>query len=181
MLLVTLAPPRWYVAWLAGPWIDPKGNVLIVLGGDGVDETMLGQSSYWRSVYAVWAWREGGFHHVILTGPKSVTDPMRDFLVSQGVPGEALVLEQRSQNTHENAMFSAPLLKALAGPYVLLTSDYHMWRAHRAFKQAGLEVKPRPLPDAGKRIAGWTGRWTVFLDLVVESSKIVYYKLRGWA
>lgn len=180
VLLATLAPPRWYIAWLAGAWTDPKGNVLVVLGGDGVDENMLGQTSYARSVYAVWAWREGGFQQVLLSGPKSVTDPMKDFLVSQGVPAGALVLEQRSQNTHENALFRAPLANALPGPYVLLTSDYHMWRAHRAFEKAGLHVEPRPLPDAGKRIVSWRGRWPVFLDLLAESAKIVYYKVRGW-
>ena len=180
MLLVTLAPPAWYIRWLAGPWEDPKGNVLIVLGGEGMDERMLGQNSYWRSVYAVWAWREGGFHHVVLSGMASVTSPMRDFLVAEGVPPEVVSMEQKSSSTHENAEFTTSLVRSWPGPYVLLTSDYHMRRAHGAFLHAGLRVLPRPLPDAGKRIVQWTARWQVFLDLLIETGKLGYYRARGW-
>ena len=63
---------------------------------------------------------------------------------------------------------------------MLLTSDYHMFRAHRAFKKAGLEVLPKPFPDARKRASEWTGRWPAFLDLVEETLKIGYYYARGW-
>jgi uncharacterized SAM-binding protein YcdF (DUF218 family) len=180
VVLVTVAPPRWYIAWLAGPWENPQEGVLIVPAADGVNEDMLGQGSYWRSVYAVWAWRDGKFRNVVLSGDRSMTWPMRNFLVCQGVPAEAVRIEDKSLNTRENASFTASLVRDLPGPYVLLTSDYHMWRAHRAFTRAGLQVTPRPLPDAGKRITQWTARWQVFLDLLVETAKIGYYRARGW-
>ena len=64
---------------------------------------------------------------------------------------------------------------------MLLTSDYHMFRARRAFRKAGLEVEPRPFPDADKRLNNWRARWQVVLDLGVETVKIVYYRVRGWA
>jgi uncharacterized SAM-binding protein YcdF (DUF218 family) len=181
MVAVTLLPPRWYIGMLAGPWKEPNQGVLVVLAADGVNESMLGQSSYWRSVYAVWAWRDGHFQHLLISGDRGVTIPMRDFIVSQGVPAAAVVVEDRSNSTHENASFSVPILRGWPGPYVLLTSDYHMWRARRSFERAGIAVEPRPLPDAGKRITQWTGRWPVFLDLIVETSKIGYYWVRGWA
>lgn len=180
VLLVTVLPPTWCIAWLAGPWTNSKGNVLIVLAGEGIDEQMLGQNSYWRSVYAVWAWREGSFQKVLLSGESKVTHPMRDFLVSQGVPSEAIVIEAKSRSTHENAEMAVPILRTMQGPYVLMTSDFHMWRAHRAFTHAGIRVEPRPVPDAGKRAVQWNGRWPVFLELIKESTKIGYYKLRGW-
>ena len=75
LLLVTLAPPRWYVNRLAGSWNDPKGATLIVLGDDSVDGRVLGESSYWRSVYAILAWKEGGFRRVLLSGAASITHP----------------------------------------------------------------------------------------------------------
>jgi uncharacterized SAM-binding protein YcdF (DUF218 family) len=180
ILAVTLLPPRWYINILAGPWTEPKQGVLIVLSADGVNENMLGQSSYWRSVYAVWAWRDGHFHHMLISGNRTVTLPMRDFVVSQGVPADAVVVEDKSNSTQENASFAAPILRGLPGPYVLLTSDFHMWRAHRSFTKAGIPVEPRPIPDAAKRITQWTARWQVFLDLMVETSKIGYYWSRGW-
>jgi uncharacterized SAM-binding protein YcdF (DUF218 family) len=180
MVVVTLAPPRWYIAKLAGPWKDPKEGVLIVLAGDGVNESMLGQSSYWRSVYAVWAWRDGHFHDLLISGDRAITSSMRDFIVSQGVPSAAVVMEDKSVSTRENASLAVPILRGLNGPYVLLTSDYHMLRARRSFTKAGIPVEPRPLPDAGKRITQWTSRWPVFLDLLVETGKITYYWARGW-
>jgi uncharacterized SAM-binding protein YcdF (DUF218 family) len=177
-LLVTLLPPRWYAARLAGPWNDPQGRVLIVLGADVLDGVVVGQGSYWRSVYAVRAWKEGAFERVILAGV-----PMRTFLVGNGVPEEAILVEGRSTSTRENALFTMDLLRKrsdLAGPYVLLTSDYHMWRARRAFAKAGLEVRPRPFPDAIKRFNDWRQRILVTMDLAVESAKICYYRARDW-
>ena len=70
-------------------------------------------------------------------------------------------------------------MRSERGRKVLLTSDYHMFRACRAFRKAGLEVAPRPFPDAGKRAANWLGRWPAFLDEVVETLKIGYYFVRG--
>jgi len=180
LLLVTLLPPRWYAVRLAGAWTDPRGATLIVLGADRLDGQMLGVASYWRSVYAVLAWRKGGFGHLILSGEAGVTAPMRDFIVAQGIPASAIVMEDRSGSTRENALFAAPLARQFPAPYVLLTSDYHMWRAHHAFQKAGLMVQPRPFPDALKRMNQWSARWSVFIELLVESAKIAYYWARGW-
>jgi uncharacterized SAM-binding protein YcdF (DUF218 family) len=180
LALTTLLPPRWYVTMLAGPWRDPGGAVLIVLGAEVVEGPMIGEGSYWRSVYAVRAWREGGFQHVILSGDAGITEPMRDFLVCHGVPPGAITLEGRSTSTRENALFTAETVHRFAGPYVLLTSDFHMWRAWRAFRKAGVNVEPRPIPDIGKRLNSWRQRWPIFLDLVAESGKIAYYQARGW-
>ncbi len=180
LLAVTVFPPRWYANWLAGAWNDPAGPVLIVLGADALDYGILGESSYWRSVYAVLVWREGRFQHLILSGPDPVTVPMRDFLVCQGIPAAAIVMERRSQNTRENAQYTAELAREFPGPYVLLTSDYHMRRASRAFGKAGLTVIPRPFPDVLKRLNNWRDRWRIFLDLAEETVKIGYYWARGW-
>ena len=61
-----------------------------------------------------------------------------------------------------------------------MTSDSHMFRAYRAFRKAGMQVEPRPFPDAGKRNSRWLNRWGVFLDLCTEMEKSVYYLARGW-
>ncbi len=180
LLLVTLLPPRWYVTKLAGVWTDPRGATIIVLGADKLDGQILGINSYWRSVYTVRAWKEGGFAHLILSGETDITAPMRDFVVAEGVPAPAVVLEDRSNNTRENALLTAQVARQFPGPYVLLTSDYHMWRARRAFQKAGLVVEPRPFPDALKRMNQWSSRWSIFIELLVESAKIVYYWGRGW-
>ena len=108
VLLVTLAPPRWYALYLSESWPEPRGAVLIVLGADVIDNGMLGQSSYWRSLMAVSTWKSSTFRQVVLSGDYRTTAPMRDFIVCQGVPAEAVLIEGRSTSTRENALFTAP-------------------------------------------------------------------------
>ncbi|MEQ1947733.1 MAG: YdcF family protein [Bryobacteraceae bacterium] len=180
VLLVTAAPPRWYARMLAGPWNDPQGPVLIVLGADFVGDGVIGESSYWRSVYALRIWLDGGVRKIILSGDSAITRPMQSFLEAGGIPKNVVFLENGSHSTRENALYTAEVLKKVPGPYVLLTSDYHMWRAHHAFAKAGVEVRPRPFPDAIKRFGDWRHRWGVFQELLEETVKIIYYAARGW-
>ena len=156
----------------------------MVLGGSLQDYGTIGGSSYWRSIYALRAWREGGFRRIVISGGgrdgASVAAAIRDFLQSQGVPPEVMLLEERSNSTRENAVFTKELLHGEDTQLVLLTSDYHMFRARRAFERVGLHVAPRPYPDVRKRATSWRGRWPAFLDLVAETTKAGYYWLRGW-
>lgn len=179
LLTVTFTPlVNWWTRVLAGPWHAPQGDILIVLASDG-GGPMVGEYSYWRSVYAVHAWRGGTFRQAVLSG-RGAVQAMRDFLVCQGVPASSILLEDQSNSTRQNALATARLLAASPGRKVLLTSDYHMFRAHRAFRKAGLEVLPSPFPDAGKRSTSFARRWNVFLDLATESAKILYYFTRAW-
>jgi len=90
------------------------------------------------------------------------------------------VTEDASQSTHDNALYTARLLAGDNGSKVLLTSDYHMLRAVRAFRKVGMNVLPLPVPDARKRATQWLRSWPAFLDEATESTKIVYYFVRGW-
>ena len=105
---------------------------------------------------------------------------MRSLLIAEGVPAEAVVIEGAARSTRENALYVARLLSGETGAKVLVTSDYHMFRAVRAFRRAGLEVAPRPIPDALKRCQTRLKVWPVFVDEGMESAKIVYYAFRGW-
>jgi uncharacterized SAM-binding protein YcdF (DUF218 family) len=70
---------------------------------------------------------------------------IRDLLVEWGVPKDAILLETRSQNTRENALFAAEILSAQDWDRVLLvTSASHMKRAAGAFRAVGVEVIPSP-------------------------------------
>jgi uncharacterized SAM-binding protein YcdF (DUF218 family) len=180
--------------WLTGNWGDPKGDVLIVLGGTQLGQGTIGLSSYWRSVYAAQIFREGGFRRMVITGGHgggpntiSIAEAMANFMVGLGVPREDIKLEEESRSTRENALFTAGLFnqQAAAGPEwkgrtVLLSSDIHMRRAHAAFARAGLETVPAPSPDVGKRWASWADRWNCIGEIGLEIVKYGYYKMRGW-
>lgn len=181
--LVSLTPlVTWWARALSGPMTDPKGDILIVLAGSSAERGTIGYNSYLRAQYAAWAYQGGGFAQIIVSGggepPASVA--MRDFLVSQGVPGERIRVETASHSTQENAINARALLGSERGSLVLLTSDYHMFRARRVFQKAGLAVRPRPIPDVLKRANSLAGRWPAFLDLLGETAKIGYYLVRGW-
>jgi uncharacterized SAM-binding protein YcdF (DUF218 family) len=185
VVVITVTPlTSWWTSRLMGPWNDPPGEILVVLASDAT-ENMIGFDSYWRAVYAVRVFRQGGIRNIVLTGgPPAGSDPiaitMARFLESQGVPREVIILETRANSTRENALFTKPLLANLTGRKVLLTSDYHMWRAIRTFHKAGIDIQPRPIPDLLKQTPHWLRRWAVFLELVRESGKIGYYFLRRW-
>ncbi len=180
VVLVTATPfVTWYATRLAGPWSDPQGDILIVPCAEAVDSELMGQGSFLRTVYALLAYRRGGFRQIVLSGA-GTSVRMRDFLIFAGVPAGCIRLEESSTSTRENALRTRELLVGAPGRKVLLTSDYHMWRAWRAFRKAGLDVAPRPIPDARKRAVRWSNRWQVFVDEMVETAKIGYYFARGW-
>lgn len=185
MVVVTITPAtRWWVKALAGPAQRPRGDILIVLGGDRYDTRTIGVASYWRCIYGAEAYRAGRFRSLVVSGggagevPIAVT--LRDCLAYQGVPETAIRLETASNSTRENAVNVGRLLGPAPGRLALLTSDVHMFRARRAFVRAGLEVAPWPSPDVGRLALHYPSRWPAFVALCQETAKIVYYLWRGW-
>ena len=179
MLLATFSPfVAWYARRLAGPWNDPRGDILIVASGASLNGFPDGNTIL-RCMYAVYAYREGGFRKIVVSGYQTSTH-MRNFLIAEGVPPSVVVTEEAANSTRENALYVARLLANDSGSKVLMTSDYHMFRAVRAFRKVGLKVAPRPIPDALKRVGNRLRLWPAFVDEAVESLKIVDYALRGW-
>jgi len=184
VVLVSCTPlVRWWGYRLAGHWTDPRGDILIMLAGSEGPASMIGYDTYLRTEYALRSYRQDEFRTVLVSGggpgtPVAVT--MRDFLICNGVPSSAILTETASMSTRENALLTERMLRGIPGRKVLLTSDYHMYRAYRAFRKTGLDVTPRPFPDVIKRAGSWGGRWPAFLDLVIETAKIIYYEYRSW-
>jgi uncharacterized SAM-binding protein YcdF (DUF218 family) len=164
---------------LAGPWTDPNGDTLIVLAAGDLAGGFPAEGTLLRCLYAVRAYHAGGFRKIVLVGYQT-SEHMRRLLMAEGVPADVLVTEDASQSTHDNALYTARLLAGDNGSKVLLTSDYHMFRAVRAFRKVGMNVLPLPIPDARKRATQWLRRWPAFLDEATESTKIVYYFVREW-
>jgi uncharacterized SAM-binding protein YcdF (DUF218 family) len=175
----------WYARFLAQPWSDPKGDILIVLANDQVDD-FIGLGSYWRAVYALRAWEAGHFRTVLVSGGsvdhihKSTASLIGDFLACNGIPREKIFLEERSISTRENALYTRDMIAAWPGTKVLLTSDYHIFRASRAFEAVGLHVVASAFPDVLKQKNNIVNRESCFWNLCVETVKIAYYWGKGW-
>jgi uncharacterized SAM-binding protein YcdF (DUF218 family) len=187
MLVVTLTPlAEVWANWLTGKqWDSPAGDTLIVLGGDTphADGNLLGYGSYWRSVAAVRAWRAARYRQVIVCGADGTAESIADYMSGQGVPREAIRLENRSRSTLENAQFASLLLREGGyGRVALLSSDLHMRRAVAVFQKAGFrKLVVLPSPDARKRCLNPFLRWPVCIELAVETVKLGWYRWKGYA
>lgn len=98
----------------------------------------------------------GGTGTLMLDGEADgVTAPR--LLNALGVAPERLVLESRSRNTYENAVFTKEMVGAKPSEtWLLITSAFHMPRSVGIFRKAGFNVVPWPVDyrTSGQEIIG---------------------------
>jgi uncharacterized SAM-binding protein YcdF (DUF218 family) len=91
----------------------------------------------------------GGSAALLGPGGPTEADAARAFYLSLGIAPERLILEDRSRNTVENAVFLKPLLGQKPGErWLLVTSAWHMPRSVGIFRKAGIAVVPYPVDFA---------------------------------
>jgi len=79
-------------------------------------------------------------------GGLDATRPVADFLNAAGVAESRLLLDGRSRNTYENALFTAEMAQPKPGErWLLVTSAYHMARAIGLFRKVGFAVTAYPV------------------------------------
>ncbi len=125
----------------------PKpADAMIVLGGgiDPVDGTPRATLAY-RLDRAVELYAAGYAPLIIVSGGQGANEPiseaesMRRYLEARGVPADAILLEDKSTNTQQNMEFSKALMDVQGCDTALIvTSDYHLWRALRLAQRAGI-------------------------------------------
>lgn len=143
----------------------PRADAIVVLGGatrygwmerERVDPWELRNS---RLASGARAWLSGRAPIVVLSGGKGEARRMKPAIERLGVPASALVLEERSHNTGDNALNTVELAREYGFQRILLvTSSIHMPRAVLLFRRTGLDVIPVPVPETAHR-ANWTDRW----------------------
>jgi len=151
-----------------------------------------------RLTNTLWLYRAGRIDQIIISGGsgaigKVAQTEARDLytlLRLAGVPKGRILLEERSRNTRENALFTKQLLgrhpeiKSL----VLVTSAFHQRRALGCFRRVGLSVTPWPADfrstDRFADPSYWlipnstaVGRW---LLLAHEITGYLTYKVMGY-
>jgi uncharacterized SAM-binding protein YcdF (DUF218 family) len=179
-LLITFTPfVSWYASQLARPWSTDEGDVLVVLSAAAPNSAVMDISTYWRCFMALVYYRQHPYRQVIVSGKDSAPG-MRDFFILNGVPSDRIRVEDQSTNTHENAEFTARLLAGNPGHVVLITSDFHIFRARRCFAKAGIAVTTPAVPDAIKRSADFAARPELFVTELRETASIAWYWYRGW-
>jgi len=115
---------------------DEYGNFYVTASGD-------------RFIQSVELYHQGIVKKILITGGSGLLFNKKDEawgikneLLKAGVPDSAILMERKSRNTYENAVFSKQLLDTahLQPPYVLVTSATHMPRAKKCFDKAQVPV-----------------------------------------
>ena len=128
----------------------------------------------------------GGEGALFGTGP-SEAQRARAFFASQGLPSDAVMLEDQSRSTWENAIFTARLPGIDPKKrWLLLTSAWHMPRSMATFQKAGWNVTPYPVdfrsdgqtPLHSFSISGGADAWELYLHELVG---LWSYRLLGRA
>lgn len=117
---------------------------------------------------------------------------VKKYLLSINVPDSSLVIESKSKNTYENAVFTKKILDSLHmdGNYLLVTSGYHMPRSLAVFKKAGYKNITPYITNrvSGKRRFTFDHLFIPNVDalfslnfLIHEWIGFITYKLKGYA
>lgn len=165
IVLSTLPVGFWAVAPLEDRFAPPqplpdKVDGIIILGGavDPNTQAAHGQVSLndaaERITEAVVLSRRYPEARLLLSGgngtlsasERSEAEAMGMLLVAMGVPAERLLLEGKSRNTIENAIYSKELAAPKPGEtWLLVTSAAHMPRAVGCFRHVGWAIVPYPV------------------------------------
>ncbi len=183
------------------PDATPQAQAIVVLGGAvhfpssrHPGSGLINPSD--RVLHAFRLYRAGKAPVIVCSGggPGGAEAPLMTGLLEEwGVPADAILLEERSLNTHENALYSFSLLQSRGIRQILLvTSASHMPRAAAVFRKVGFQVEPSP----ADYWTGWGDDTDAFnlLDWLPsphplmgsamalrEWVGLIVYRVRGWA
>ena len=135
--------------------VTPDAEVIVLLGGAIRGDVHMGtlgdlNQQADRLVHAVSLYKAGKAPRLLVTGGgqagnRSEAEIMYELLQVMGVPARAIIQEDESRDTHQNAVYTARLLNDIDVHKILLvTSAFHMRRAEGVFAAQGLEVIPAP-------------------------------------
>jgi len=185
---VSHAPQAEAIILLGGgvfPAADSHKDAELNNAGDRVREAV----ALYRAGKAPTIFISGGNIEFLDGGAEPEAMSTARMLQSLGVPAAAILVEDTSRNTHENAELTWRTLSVRGVHRILLvTSASHMPRAAALFRHAGFEVIPAPC----NHVSGWA-KPSLLFRLVPEPQHLVdsknalreyagllVYWMRGW-
>jgi uncharacterized SAM-binding protein YcdF (DUF218 family) len=73
----------------------------------------------------------------------------RSYLISRGVPSEAIIVENESESTVESLAMGSEIMRRMGLHSVIVVSDgYHIYRVKRMLQSSGLKVYGSPRKEA---------------------------------
>lgn len=109
---------------------------------------------------------------------KSEAAIIADYLISQGISPERIILEDKSSTTYENFEFGIPIIEKHSGKnaenlrIAFLSSDYHMHRAGIIAKQSGIkDVRRVSCPTPGNATQRFAREYIVAFEMFYRTVK----------
>jgi uncharacterized SAM-binding protein YcdF (DUF218 family) len=180
------------------PFSTPAGAEAIVVFGSAVSPAQFERpyplpdsESYSRCQHAAWISRNTRLPVLVSGGTGSARIPpvattMRESLLAAKVPAEMIWIEDRSRSTHENAVFSAEILRRYGVRRIVLVVDARsMLRAEACFRREGIEVVAAPsrFRYLSAIVEDWIPGWRAVQGNEItlhETIGLLWYRLRGW-
>ena len=144
-----------------------------------------------RCRYAAWMYRKNPMPLLVSGGIGAGNGPpyaetMRELLTGAGVPPDKIWMEERAHNTHENAAFSAQILRQHGVRRIALVVDARsMHRAAACLRREGIEVVAAPsrFRYLSANLEDWLPGWQAMRgnELTLhETLGLLWYRCRGW-
>ena len=164
---------------LLGAWLERWGRVeratpsaaIVIFGArvrpDGSPSALLRS----RTRHAFELWEHGLAPKLVCTGgvgdyPPAESLAETTLLRGWGVPASAIIREERSTSTRENAAFAARLLPS--GAHVIAVSDpFHLARCRRDLARVGLVVATSPALEGWDALPPRTRLYYCFREAVL--------------
>jgi uncharacterized SAM-binding protein YcdF (DUF218 family) len=155
-------------------------QVAVVLGTEVLSGGRPSRTLAARVRHAAGLYARGRVRLIIATGglgkrPPAEAEVMGRVLREEGVPDDAVVLEDRALNTWDSALFVTCMAKRLGVREVLVVTDpLHCVRTVAAFERAGLGAWAEPVYGSPM----WRGRWARRGQFIRELGALVWYRIR---
>jgi len=181
VIILFASSPYWLSAYGRYLVVDEKprkSDAIVVLAGETVPRVAKGAALY----------RENYGDVVIMTGGRLSTKYteariMLEEAADLGVPPSAVMLEEKSQSTYENAVFVKKIImESNIKSFILVTSSYHTRRSRyifeKVFKDSGVEIITVSAPDPKYSPSSWWKDHEGQQKALTELANMVIYLLK---
>jgi uncharacterized SAM-binding protein YcdF (DUF218 family) len=127
-----------------------RADVIVVLGSQVFPGGRLGPALERRAQHAAVLYKRGLADNIICSGGVGENPPAEAMvacgrMIDLGVPKAAILYEDRSHSTEENAAYSAAIMREHGWQSAILVTDgFHLLRSTVMFQRTGVTVYPSP-------------------------------------
>jgi uncharacterized SAM-binding protein YcdF (DUF218 family) len=165
-----------------------NADVIVLLSSGQIDKRWLSVDGSQRTLGALDLYRRGFARFIISSGSQPLAELHQaelqaEWLVTAGVPREAIIVESRSSRTYDSAVEVAALMRQHGWhSAVVVTSAMDVRRVRLVFRKLGVTASYFGVPEfhTPPNVVYFPTGLAVFYHATYEYAGLVFYKLKGW-